>query len=39
GYNAKPDHGKLLVQTEMAEMWVRKWDLYPLGEAPKYKKD
>ena len=39
GYNAKPDHGKLLVQTEMAEMWVRKWDLYPLGKAPKYKKD
>jgi hypothetical protein len=39
GYDAKPDHGKLLVQTEMAEMWVRKWDLYPLGKAPKYKKD
>jgi len=38
GSNAKPDHGKLLVQTEMAEMWVRKWDLYPLGKAPKYKK-
>lgn len=38
GTNAKPDHGKLLVQTEMAEMWVRKWDLYPLGKAPKYKK-
>ncbi|MCH9654166.1 MAG: DUF1080 domain-containing protein [Planctomycetes bacterium] len=39
GSDAKPDHGKLLVQTEMAEMWVRKWDLYPLGKAPKYKKD
>lgn len=39
GYHAKPDYGKLLVQTEMAEMWVRKWDLYPLGKAPKYKKD
>ncbi len=38
GSNAKPDHGKLLVQTEMAEMWVRKWDLYPLGKAPVYKK-
>lgn len=38
GTNAKPDHGKLLVQTEMAEMWVRKWDLYPLGKAPKYQK-
>ncbi len=38
GSNAIPDHGKLLVQTEMAEMWVRKWDLYPLGKAPKYKK-
>tara|TARA_R110002095_G_scaffold135586_2_gene117549 strand:+ start:2170 stop:3018 length:849 start_codon:yes stop_codon:yes gene_type:complete len=38
GSNAKPDHGKLLVQTEMAEMWVRKWDLYPLGKAPAYKK-
>jgi hypothetical protein len=38
GSDAKPDHGKLLVQTEMAEMWVRKWDLYPLGKAPEYKK-
>jgi len=35
---AKPSQGKLLVQTELAEMFVRKWELWPLGKAPKYTK-
>ena len=32
---AKPDFGKLLLQTEQAEMIVRRYELYPLGQAPK----
>lgn len=38
GFDAKPSEGKLLVQTELAEMIVRKWELWPLGKAPQYKK-
>ncbi len=38
GFECKPSEGKLLVQTECAEMFVRKWVLYPLGKAPAYKK-
>lgn len=30
GFDAVPDHGKLLVQTEQAEMIVRRWELLPL---------
>jgi len=37
GFDASPSYGKILVQTEMAEMYVRKLNLYPLGKAPKYK--
>ena len=39
GFEAKPDHGKILLQTEQAEMFVRKYELWPLGKAPKYKKE
>ena len=31
---AKPDFGKLLLQTEQAEMFVRRFELWPLGKAP-----
>ena len=31
---AKPDFGKLLLQTEQAEMFVRRFQLWPLGKAP-----
>ncbi len=33
-FDAKPDAGKLLLQTEQAEMFVRRFELWPLGEAP-----
>jgi putative heme-binding domain-containing protein len=33
-FEAKPDFGKLLLQTEQAEMFVRRFELYPLGKAP-----
>ncbi len=31
----KPAGGKLLVQCEGAELFVRKWELWPLGKAPE----
>jgi len=34
-FEAKPDFGKLLLQTEQAEMFVRRFELWPLGKAPK----
>ena len=33
-FEAKPDFGKLLLQTEQAEMIVRRYELWPLGKAP-----
>ena len=33
-FDAKPDFGKILVQTEQAEMFVRKLELWPIGKAP-----
>ncbi len=33
-FEAKPDFGKLLLQTEQAEMFVRRYELWPLGKAP-----
>lgn len=33
-FDAKPDSGKLLLQTEQAEMFVRRFELWPLGKAP-----
>jgi hypothetical protein len=33
-FEAKPDFGKLLLQTVQAEMFVRGFELYPLGKAP-----
>ncbi len=34
GSAAKPDAGKLILQTEQAEMLVRRFELWPLGKAP-----
>lgn len=34
GFDAKPDFGKITVQTEQAEMFVRRLELWPLGKAP-----
>ena len=33
-FEAKPDFGKLILQTEQAEMFVRRFELWPLGKAP-----
>lgn len=33
GLEAKPDFGKLILQTEQAEMFVRRYELWPLGKA------
>jgi len=37
GFDAEPSAGKILIQTELAEIWVRRWELYPLGKAPAAK--
>ncbi len=37
-YEVKPAHGKLTLQTEQAELILRKWELWPLGKAPPYRK-
>ena len=34
GLEAKPDFGKLVLQTEQAEMFVRRYEMWPLGKAP-----
>jgi hypothetical protein len=33
-YAAYPDAGKILLQTEQAEMFVRRLELWPIGKAP-----
>ncbi|MBV11255.1 MAG: hypothetical protein CMN21_18790 [Rubinisphaera sp.] len=33
-FEAKPDFGKLLLQTEQAELFVRRYELWPIGKAP-----
>ena len=35
GSEAEPSAGKILVQSEGAELRVRRWELWPLGKAPK----
>ena len=34
-FDCKPSAGKLLLQTELAEMFVRRFELWPIGKAPK----
>jgi len=36
GFNVFPSAGKLLIQTELAEVHVRRWELWPIGKAPAY---
>ena len=31
-----PSAGPILLQTELAEVWVRRWELWPLGKAPAF---
>ena len=33
-FDVKPSAGKILIQTEGAEIFVRRWELWPLGKAP-----
>ncbi len=35
GFHVKPDFGKILLQTELAELFVRRCELWPIGKAPK----
>jgi len=35
GLDVYPSSGRLQLQTELAEMFVRRWELYPLDKAPK----
>ena len=34
-YGVNPTAGKLTIQTELAEIFVRRWELWPLGKAPE----
>lgn len=36
GFGAHPSAGKLTIQTEGAEIFVRRWELWPLGKAPAF---
>jgi hypothetical protein len=33
-YNATPTAGQIQLQTELAEVFFRRWELYPLGSGP-----
>jgi len=35
GFDADPSSGQILIQTELAEVFVRRFELWPLGKAPK----
>ena len=34
-FDIQPSEGKVLLQTELAEMFVRRYELWPLGNAPE----
>ncbi len=34
GFDVSPSAGKLLLQSELAEMFVRRFELWPIGQAP-----
>jgi hypothetical protein len=36
GFDVHPAAGKLTIQTEGAEIFIRRWELWPLGQAPKF---
>ena len=35
GFDSFPTYGRLQLQTELAECFVRRWELWPLGKGPK----
>jgi hypothetical protein len=36
GFDSVPSSGKILLQCELAEVYVRRFELYPLGQSPKF---
>ena len=34
GFDAEPTAGKITIQSELAEILIRRWELWPLGKAP-----
>jgi hypothetical protein len=38
GFDAVPSSGRILLQTELAELWVRRWELFPLDKAPPFER-
>lgn len=34
-----PASGKIQIQAELAEMFVRRWELWPLGKAPEFRRE
>lgn len=34
GFDSNPSYGKLTIQSEAAEIFIRRWELWPLGKAP-----
>ena len=34
-FDSYPTYGRLQLQTELAEVFVRRWELWPLGKGPK----
>ena len=35
GFNGFPDHGRIQLQSELAEIFFRRWELWPIGAAPE----
>jgi hypothetical protein len=38
GFDSVPSSGKILLQAELAEAYIRRFELYPLGKAPPFGK-
>jgi len=34
-FDAQPQQGRIQLQTELAEIFFRRWELYPVGQGPK----
>jgi hypothetical protein len=34
-FDVTPDHGRIQLQAELAEIYFRRWELYPVGQGPK----
>ncbi len=39
GFDAEPTTGKITIQSEGAEILIRRWELWPLGKAPAAEKE